>query len=65
LALGPPGSIISIRVRNTVTTTLARFDLCDWWRKAAAAEGATGAIDLSEGHHDIVRITAGSVERFD
>jgi len=35
------------------------------WRKPDAAEGATGAIDLSEEHHDIVRIGAGSVERFD
>jgi hypothetical protein len=52
-------------VRNAATTTVALLDACDWWRKPTAAEGATGAIDLSEEHHDIVRICAGTVERFD
>ncbi len=41
------------------------LDACDWWREPTAAEGATGAIDLFEEHHDIVRISAGTVERFD
>lgn len=52
-------------VRNAAATTAARLAACDWWRKPAAAEGATGAIDLSEEHHNIVRISAGTVERFD
>jgi hypothetical protein len=52
-------------VRNAATTTVARLDASDWWRKPAAAEGATGAIDLSEEHHNIVRISAGTVKRLD
>jgi hypothetical protein len=52
-------------VRNAATTTVASLDACDWWRKPTAAEGAIGAIDLSEEHHNIVRISAGTVERFD
>ena len=52
-------------VRNAATTTVASLDACDCWRKPTAAEGAIGAIDLSEEHHNIVRISAGTVERFD
>jgi hypothetical protein len=44
---------------------IASSGVCDCWRKPTAAEGAAGAIDLSEEHHDIVRIGAGAVERFD
>ena len=51
--------------RNAATTIFTSLNACDWWRKPTAAEGATGAIDLSEEHHDIVRISAGTVERFD
>jgi len=38
-------------VRNSATTPVTLLDACDWWREPAAAEGATGAIDLSEEHH--------------
>jgi hypothetical protein len=33
--------------------------------KLTAAEGAIGAIDLFEEHHDIVGISAGAAERFE
>jgi hypothetical protein len=52
-------------VRNASTTTVARLDACDWRREPTAAEGTTGAIDLSEEHDDIVRISAGTGKRFD
>jgi hypothetical protein len=52
-------------VRNSATTPAALLNACDRWREPAAAEGATGAIDLSEEHHDIVRISARTVARFD
>jgi hypothetical protein len=60
---------LRLRVRTTVvhnaaTTTVARLVGCYRWRKPTAAEGAAGAIDLYEEHHDIVRISAGTVERF-
>jgi hypothetical protein len=50
---------------NAATRAAARLDGCDWWREPTAAEGATGAIDLCEEHHDVVRIGAGTMERFD
>src|SRR5271156_7239914 len=52
-------------VRNFATTPAPSLDACDWWRESAAAEGATGAIDLSEEHHDMVGISARALERFD
>jgi len=53
-----------IAVRD-IPKTVECLDSCDWWSKPTAAERAIGAIDLSEEHHDIVRISARTVERFD
>jgi hypothetical protein len=46
-----------------IAKTVECLDSCNWWSKPTAAERAIGAIDLSEEHHDIVRISAGTVER--
>jgi hypothetical protein len=45
---------------DTATTSIERLDSCDCWGKSTAAERAVGAIDISEEHHDIVRLSAGS-----
>jgi hypothetical protein len=64
LSLHLQGSITVVR-NPAATTPVTLLDACDWWREPAAAEGATGAIDLSEEHHNIVRISARTVECFD
>ena len=44
------------RPRTAGASAVAGLDACDRWRKQTAAEGAAGAIDLSEEHHNIVRM---------